>query len=82
MKTDYSQADAPTPALAYLDRVPLDRAVELYRSKAIPKPAFLQYLHLWQTSAPRFGIRACDCEPCRIKYPSGPLDGYVAIWFE
>ncbi len=24
-----------------------------------------QYCHLWQTSAPRFGLRACACDHCR-----------------
>lgn len=28
-----------------------------------------KYAHLWQTSAPRFDIRACHCVDCVARYP-------------
>ena len=40
----------------------------LYRNEMTAEE-WEEYCHAWQTSAPRFAIRACGCAECRVNYP-------------
>ena len=52
------------------DSYTLNEAYTIFKAGKISKEAWAKYRHLWQTSAPRFSLRACDCEECLKNFPS------------
>lgn len=59
-----------------LDGRTLSDALRLYREGYVSDQEWAAYAHAWQTSAPRFGIRACDCASCSAAFPRS--EGYRA----
>jgi hypothetical protein len=51
-------------------RMSLDTAYQQYRNGQLSQKEWNTYAHHWQTSAPRFAIRACQCHECVKNYPS------------
>lgn len=42
----------------------------LFRNGSINKHLWAMYRHLWQTSGPRFAMRACYCNDCQATSPA------------
>ena len=51
-------------------RVTLGQAREAFRSGTWTPEEFDGYCHVWQTSAPRIAVRACQCGECRERFQS------------
>ena len=50
--------------LDYIKNLPLDAVEWQYRNGYISKAVWNEYVHLWQTSSPRFEVQACYCAEC------------------
>lgn len=61
-----------------LVRMPLQDAENARNWGEISEEQWKRYAHLWQTSAPRFGLRACQCAECVAKYPTA--EGYRPVY--
>lgn len=53
-----------------IPRDPMLDEARYWRDVGIASEAeYEEYAHLWQTSAPRFDLRACHCDDCVARYP-------------
>ncbi len=52
----------------------LDQAIYWRNQGICTEAQWLEYAHLWQTSAPRFATRVCNCESCIATFPT--KEGY------
>lgn len=50
--------------------MPLDTALKCFKEGEMTRAEWQEYAHLWQTSAPRFELRACTCADCVKNYPT------------
>lgn len=48
----------------------LEQALYLARQGYMSREDWEHYAHMWQTSAPRFSTRACNCAECILTYPT------------
>jgi hypothetical protein len=48
----------------------LDQARYWRDAGLMTEAEYQTYVHAWQTSAPRFAIRACSCDECVARFPA------------
>ena len=59
-----------TYTLEQIKTVTYAAAEQYFRNGLISETTWDEYCHLWQSSAPRFSLRACSCETCRRLSPA------------
>ena len=57
-------------SLDHLLTLPLNTVLAQARCGEVPRARWETYAHVWQTSAPRFEIRACNCLSCVRDFPA------------
>ena len=51
-----------------LHKLMLSTVTDMLAKGTITGEQWKEYAHAWQTGAPRFALRVCDCESCQWEF--------------